>query len=115
MDNHDNENRYIFIDNFSDLEPNDMLGYANINYFFKALYGLPIFFNRTFNLIRLQKSSLILVQIHVYYTDILVDAINKTNNIPVPFDLYITTTDELKKNYIEDYVKLNSKAENMKY
>ena len=111
MDNHDNENRYIFIDNFSDLEPNDMLGYANINYFFKALYGLPIFFNRTFNLIRLQKSSLILVQIHVYYTDILVDAINKTNNIPVPFDLYITTTDELKKNYIEDYVKLNSKAE----
>jgi hypothetical protein len=110
LDNHNKENRYIFINNFNDLEPNYFFGYANINYFFKALYGLPVILNENFNLIKLKNSSLILVQIHVYYIDILDSAINKTNNIPVPFDLYITTNDTLKKNCIEDYLKLNSKA-----
>ena len=32
-----------------------------------------------------------LVQAHVYYIDLLDEVVNKSNNMPVPFDLYITT------------------------
>jgi lipopolysaccharide biosynthesis protein len=41
---------------------------------------------------------------------LLAEVINKTNNIPVPFDLYITTNTEEKKNYISTYLLKNTKA-----
>ena len=100
---------YIFLDNFQNLEPNELLGYTNINYFSKALYGLKIM-NKNFNLKNLQNSTLILIQIHIYYIDLLAEVVNKTNNIPLSFDLYITTNDEEKKIYIENYLKSNTKA-----
>ena len=51
-----------------------------------------------------------MIQVHVYYTDLIGEIINKTNNIPVPYDLYITTNSKDKKNIIEYYVKINSNA-----
>ena len=66
--------------------------------------------NRNFNLKNLQNSTLILIQIHIYYIDLLAEVVNKTNNIPLSFDLYITTNDEEKKIYIENYLKSNTKA-----
>ena len=53
--------------------------------------------NKNFNLKNLQNSTLILIQIHIYYIDLLAEVVNKTNNIPLSFDLYITTNDEEKK------------------
>ena len=58
----------------------------------------------------LEKEVLVLVQAHIYYTDLLEEIISKVNNIPVPFDLYITTNTQEKKEFIENYLKLNNKA-----
>ena len=104
------DNQYIFIDNFNFLEEDSILGYANINTFSKALYEIPFIDDRKFNLINLQRNTLVLVQAHVYYTELLADVVNKSNNIPVPFDLYITTDTKEKKNFIEDYLKKNTNA-----
>lgn len=115
---HDKENQYIFINGFNSfnndnyLVSDDNMGFANINSFSKALYNLPlILYNSSqYNLTYLKKGVYIVVQAHVFYTDILPEVIIKTNNIEVPFDLYITTNLEEKKVFIEEYVKLNSKA-----
>ena len=107
--NHNIENRFIFIDNYYNLEQDDLYGFSNINYFSKALYEYPIT-ESNFNLKSLKYRVLISVQIHIYYIDLLADIINKTNNIPASHDLYITTNNNEKKIYIEKYLKLNSKA-----
>ena len=107
--NHDKDNQYIFIDDFQNLEQNDLFGFANLNYFSKSLYGLPLITNK-YNLKNLQKKNLVLVQAHIYYIDLLDDIINKTNNIPIPFDLFITTNTEKKKKTIENYLQNKTKA-----
>ena len=116
---HDKENQFIFINGFNAFNNNnnylvsdDIMGFANINSFSKALYDLPlILYNSSqYNLTYLKKGVYVVVQAHVFYTDILPEVINKTNNIDVPFDLFISTNIEEKKLFIEEYVKLNSKA-----
>ena len=108
--NHNDEDKFLFINEFHDLEKNDIFGYANINYFSKALFGIPLINSSNFNLNNLQKNALIAIQAHVYYTEFLPDIVNKTNNIPVPFNLFITTNTEEKKIFIENYLKNNTKA-----
>ena len=110
LKNHEENNRYIFIDNFYFLEKDSLLGYANINTFSKALYEMPLIDDSKFNLINLQKNVLVFVQAHVYYLELLADIVNKSNNIPVPFDLYITTNTKEKKNVIDNFLKNNTKA-----
>lgn len=107
--NHKKDNQFIFINNYHNLEQNTLLGYANINYFSKALYGLPIL-NDNYNLINLKNNVLICIQIHVFYVDLLGEIIKKVNSIPVPFDLYITTNSLKKKTYIDNYLKNNSRG-----
>ena len=53
---------------------------------------------------------MVMIQVHMYYIDLLKEVINKTNNMPVPFDLYITTNTKEKRDYIENYLILYSKA-----
>jgi len=110
--NYREKNQYIFINNFNNLKKDNILGYANINSFSKALFDLPLILdiNENFNLFELKKEVLILIQVHIFYTDLLAEIINKTNNIPVPFDLYITTDNIEKKNYIQKNLKIYSKA-----
>ena len=110
--NHNENNQFIFVENFQDLEPDNKLGYTNINILSKVIFNLPLISDdeNSFNLINLKNRALVLVQAHIYYTDLLPDVVNKTNNIPVPFDLYITTNNEEKKDFIEKYLKLYSKA-----
>ena len=110
--NHNPFNQYIFIDSFNNLKYDANLGFANINFFSKALYQLPIItdMNNNFNIQYLKSNILVLIQAHIYYTDLIEEVIGKTNNIPVPFDLYITTNSQNKKDIIENYVKNNSKA-----
>ena len=113
LNNLSKDSQFIFIDGFDNLQPDSILGYSNINSFSKALYGLPYIFNdktKNFNLMNLEKEVLVLVQAHIYYTDLLEEIISKVNNIPVPFDLYITTNTQEKKEFIENYLKLNNKA-----
>ena len=109
--NYNIDNQYIFIDNFNNLKKDNIMGYANINSFSKALYNLPfILDNNKDAIFKLEKQTLILIQVHIYYIDLLSEIIEKTNNIPVPFDLYITSDTQEKKIYIENNLKTHSKA-----
>ena len=54
--------------------------------------------------------SKVAVQAHIYYEDLLKEIINKTNNIPVKFDLFISTTTIEIKNKLIEYVKLYSNS-----
>ena len=45
-----------------------------------------------------------------FYEDLINEIINKTNNIPIKYDLYISTNTIEKKKVIEEYVKKHSNA-----
>lgn len=109
---YDKDNQYIFINNFNNLLNSPVFGYANINSLSKSLFGLPLILsnNINFNIHKLKQHVSILIQVHIYYTDLLNEIINKVNNIPIPFDLYVTTNNEEKKTYIENYLKNKSKS-----
>ena len=92
------------------LEPDTNFGYAAINSFSKALYNLPYDSSKKYNFVELEKKVKIAVQAHVYYEDLIKEMIDKINNIPFKFDLYISTDTLPKKNIIENYVKKNTKA-----
>ena len=92
------------------LEPDTNFGYAAINSFSKALYNLPYDSSKKYNFAELEKKVKIAVQAHVYYEDLIKEMIDKINNIPFKFDLYISTDTLPKKNIIENYVKKNTKA-----
>ena len=91
------------------LEPDEKYGYASINTFSKALFNIS-FKNINYNLLNLKNRSLICIQAHVYYEDLIYEIINKTNNIPTYFDFYISTISLLKKRKIENYIKQYSKS-----
>jgi lipopolysaccharide biosynthesis protein len=78
------------------LEPNEDYGYAFINCFSKALFNLP-FKENNYNLTKLEAKCIIAVQVHIYYEDLINEIINKTNNIPIKFDLFISTISLTKK------------------
>lgn len=107
------ENRFIFIDSFNNFFEQKFLkknGYASLNSLSKALFNLTD--SKNYDLSNLQKTCLIAIQAHVYFIDLLDDIINSINNIPVKYDLYITTTSEENKKIIEEKVKLYTKANN---
>ena len=58
----------------------------------------------------MKNKSKIAVQVHLFYQDLIEDIINKTNNIPVLFDLYITITNPYLYKIVEIYIKKYSKT-----
>lgn len=93
------------------LEPNPQFGYGSINSISKALFNLS-FINQTYNLSNLQINNLVVVQVHIFYPDLINEIIDCTNNIPVNFDLYITTTTRQNRVDIEKNIKRYSRANN---
>ena len=91
------------------LEPDEVYGYASINTFSKALFNIPFKKNR-YQFFNFQNKCIIAVQVHIYYEDLMDEVINKTNNIPVKFDLFITIISKKHKLMIEDIIKKYSKA-----
>ena len=110
-------NRFIFINAWNEwgegtyLEPDRKYGYASINSLSKALFEKPWKeINITFS--NFNNESIIAIQVHLYYDDLISEIINKTNNIPVFFDLFISTDYLDKKNKIMNYIKQYSKSRN---
>ena len=110
-------NRFIFINAWNEwgegtyLEPDDKYGYAGINALSKAIFHLP-FNGNNYNLENLKNESKIAVQIHVFYEELINEIINKTNNIPVSYDLFLSTDSIIKAIYIEERIKQKSFASN---
>ena len=92
------------------LDPNNKYGYSYLNYLSKALFNLDNIIE--YNLKALNNNCKIAVQVHIFYKDLIKDIIDKTNNILVKFDLFLTiVTPEVYKT-LNNYVKYHSKANN---
>lgn len=122
------KNRFIFINAWNEwgegtyLEPDVKYGYANINALSKALFDKP-FSKMAIRYIGTAKNSIavrnkwlkentkIAVHAHVFYEELIAEIVEKTNNIPYPFNLFITTDTDAKKNILEEYVKHFSHAQ----
>ena len=115
---YDRNSRFIFINAWNEwgegayLEPDTNYGYASINSLSKALFDRPykeIKINHTY----FNYESIVAIQVHLYYDDLIEEIVNKTNKIPIFFDLYISTDSLYKKNKIINYIKNNSKSKNV--
>ena len=112
---HEKNDYYIFINAWNNmkegfyLEPDEKYGYASINALSKAIFNLR-YEKKTLNISNLEKICKVAVQAHIFYEDLIEEIINKTNNIPIPFDLLISTTSFEMKNLIAEFVNNNSKA-----
>jgi hypothetical protein len=108
-------NRFLFIkswNNFKEgnyLEPDEKYGYASINSFSKALFNISYNY-KYININNFNENCNIAIQVHIFYEDLINEIIKITNNIPVKFDLYITTISLEKKIKIEEYVKGHSQS-----
>ena len=110
--------RFIFINAWNEwgegayLEPDKRYGYASINSLSKALFDKDYkdinFDFKVFNL-----KPIVAIQVHIFYDELINEIIDKVNNIPVKFDLFISTDSLLKKINIQNYIKNNSKANNI--
>jgi lipopolysaccharide biosynthesis protein len=76
------------------------------------LFDLP-FKNSKYNLSNLKNNCLVVIHAHIFYKDILNEIINRTNNMPVKFDLYISTNTQEKLEFIKNYTNIYSKANNV--
>ena len=113
--NYDKTNGFFFINSWNNyangnyLEPDEKYGFSSLNSFSKALFNIS-FNSKSYNLFHLNQKSLIAIQVHLYYEDLLEEVINKVNNIPSKFDLFITIISSLRSIKIKEYIKKNSKA-----
>lgn len=110
-------NRLIFINAWNEwgegtyLEPDEKYGYASINALSKAIFNIS--YNKNiYNLTDLMAESKIAIQAHIYYEDLISEMINKINNIPVKYDLFISTNSIKTKNLINIYIKNISNINN---
>ena len=92
------------------LVPNKEFGFSYLNYLSKAIFNISD--NTKYDLLSLNNKSIIAIQVHLFYEDLMEEIIIKTNNIPVKFDLFISIVfPELSNkliNHIKRYSKCNS-------
>ena len=91
------------------LMPNKEYGFSYLNCFSKAIFNLEE--SISFDLTSLINKTKIAVQVHLYYEELIEDIINKTNNIPVKFDLFITIISPNFYRFLDSYIKNFSKCD----
>ena len=115
LNNSNNFHKFIFINSWNNyydgnyLEPNNRFGFGNLNALSKAIFNLS-FNNKTYNYSNLNNCVNVAIQAHIFHIDLVDEIINITNNIPVKFDLYITTNNIYKRNIIREHVMKSTKA-----
>lgn len=90
------------------LEPNKEFGFSYLNYLSRAIFNIDE--NILDELKILKNKCNVAIQIHLFYEDLIKDVINKTNNIPVKFDLYISIVFPENYQNIINYIKRFSNA-----
>ena len=105
-----NKENFIFINSWNDyengnyLEYDEKYGYSSINSFTKSILNIS-YGKKDYYVDKDNKNITIAIQIHVFYEEILPRIINKINNFPFEYDLYISTISQEKKEIIETYLK----------
>ena len=114
---YNNTNRFVFVNAWNEwgegtyLEPDEKYGYASINALSKAIFNIS-YNNHNYNLSHLMVDPKIAIQAHIYYEDLIEEMINKINNIPVKYDLFISTNSIKIKHIINIYIKKLSNLNN---
>lgn len=105
------KNNFLLINswnNFEDnyfIEYNEKYGYSYLNSLSKAIQNIN-FIDKNYNLsynVDFGKSK-IAVQAHIFYESLISELINKINNIPIKFDLYISVISNEIKEKIINYI-----------
>lgn len=87
------------------LEYNEKYGYSYLNSLSKAILNLNFTAqNYTLNNIGGFCKSKIAIQAHIFYESLISELINKINNMPVKFDLYISVISNKVKEKIFNYI-----------
>ena len=103
--------RYIFINAWNEwgegsyLEPDDKYGYASINSLSKAIFNLP--YSNKYHSIGENKIAVLL---HIHNEDSIKEIINKINNIPYIYNLFIYIYNQINIDQLKQYINLNSTA-----
>ena len=114
---YNNANKFVFVNAWNEwgegtyLEPDEKYGYASINALSKAIFNIS-YNNNIYNLSHLMVIPKIAIQAHIYYEDLIIEMINKINNIPVKYDLFISTNSIKTKNQINSHIKQLSNVNN---
>ena len=103
---------YIFIDSWNDylngkyLEFDEKFGYTSINSFSKSIlnisYKITNYQNYYYN------KAILAIHIHAFYEEIFELILNKLKLITIKYDLFISTTSEEKKSFIEHLLNKNN-------
>ena len=107
--------RFIFINAWNEwgegsyLEPDDKYGYASINSLSRAIFNKPfIEINNSVGI------NTIAVLLYINNEDSIIEILNKINNIPYIYDLFIYIDNKIKSDKSDNfkyYIKLKSKAD----
>ena len=109
LNHHNINDNIIFINGWNNwkegsyLEPDEYFGYASLNALSKALFNIS-FYDNNYNIKNLKNITKVAVQAHIYYEDLIKEIINLVNNIPIKYDLFISTTTLEIKNKIIHYI-----------
>lgn len=123
-DNFNVNERFLFIDSFnnwddySHIVPEKRTGYAFLNTMHRAvhnkdIYGINLSSYSENMPDNMQYKTQICIQAHIFYLDICEDIINQSNKIPYPFDIFISTDNNEKAEYIKKYFNTYSNAVNV--
>ena len=110
--------RFIFINAWNEwgegsyLEPDDKYGYASINSLSKAIFNLS--YIEQSNFFDIKQKNIIAIIAYIQREDLIKDLINKTNNMPLNFNLYLFLSNNISHNKIIQYIQTNSKANKFK-
>ena len=102
-------NNFILINAWNKFDENNFLefsekyGYSYLNSLSKAILNLN-FTSKKYYFNYLNNKSRIAIQTHIFYDHLMEEIINKINNIPVKYDLYISTFSLEMKNKISKYI-----------
>ena len=94
------------------LEINEKYGYSYLNSLSKAILNINYTLEKHY-LKNLKDKSRIAIHAHIYYEYLIKEIIIKINNIPVQFDLYISTFSIEMKSKISKYI--NNSATKLNY
>ena len=115
LSNSKDPHKFIFLNSWNNyydgayLEPDNQFGFGSLNALSKAIFNFN-FRNKTYIYSNLNNYVKVAIQAHIFHVDLVDNIINITNNIPVKFDLYITTNNLYKGKIIREHVTSKSKA-----
>lgn len=95
------------------LEPDDKYGYSAINHTSQAILDRPFISQSNVQKLRnkdLSGSIRIAIHAHIFYEELIKEITENLNYISIPYDIYVSTDDVKKKEYLENYLSKKSTA-----